>query len=263
MPTDANINENELQVARIAVYDDYLSAPRVVDIPPASIPTYIEQIASKTYELSQAKGGSIPYTVIREVSENFIHAQFREPCISILDGGNTIRFADQGPGIEDKERAQIPGFTSATSEMKQYIRGVGSGLPLAKEYLRFSNGRLTIEDNIKEGTVITITVDSATPQPSPVVYRQTPAEPQQAQPQPQTPAPQKVVLEARDRDVLLLAKDMGLIGPTEINVNLGISVSTAYRVLGKLEDAGLLEATSTRSKRMLTEAGFVALEEQE
>ena len=43
--------------------------------------------------------------VIREIVENFIHAHFVEPIISILDGGNTIRFADQGPGIEDKERA--------------------------------------------------------------------------------------------------------------------------------------------------------------
>lgn len=257
------MGQNELQIARIAVYDDYLSAPRVVDIPPSSIPVYIEQIASKTYELAQAKGGNIPYTVIREVAENFIHAQFREPCISILDGGNTIRFADQGPGIEDKERAQIPGFTSATSEMKQYIRGVGSGLPLAKEYLRFSNGRLTIEDNIKEGTVITITVDSDTPSPNPVVYSVAPSSttPAPTQTTQQQPPARTVNLDARDRDVLALAKEVGLVGPTEIKTNLDISVSTAYRILSKLEEAGLLETTTTRSKRMLTQAGFDALEE--
>lgn len=243
-------------IARIAVYDDYLSAPRIVDIPPENIPSYIEHIASKTYELAQAQGGRIPYTVIREVAENFIHAQFREPCISILNRGNTIRFADQGPGIEDKERAQLPGFTSATSEMKQYIRGVGSGLPLAKEYLRFSNGRLTIEDNIKEGTVITIEVSEENSPASPVVYAQTPKTTQQAAKR----AENRVKLEDREASVLYLARDMGLIGPTEVNVNLGLSIATAHRIITRLETAGLLETTSSR-KRMLTEAGFNALNE--
>ena len=142
---------------RIAVYDDLLAAPRIVDIEPSDIASYIEHITAKTYELAQAQGSSIPYTVIREVCENFIHAKFMEPCVSILDHGNTIRFTDQGPGIDDKERAQQPGFTSATSEMRKYIRGVGSGLPQVREYLKFSNGRLIIEDNIKAGTVVTIT----------------------------------------------------------------------------------------------------------
>lgn len=289
-----------LQMARIAVYDDFLSAPRIVDIPPTDIANYIEQIAAKTYELAQSKGSVIPYTVIREVSENFIHAQFKEPTVSILDNGNTIRFADQGPGIEDKEHAQMPGFTSATGEMKEYIRGVGSGLPIVKEYLRFSNGRLIIEDNIKEGTVITIKVNAQTPQAMPVVYQetaqqtmpaqqmmgaqQTYAQPQmgtyqqqgayqqnaQVQMQPQMGMQQTYIqqpimradikLNARERDVLSLANEMGVIGPTEINTNLGLSVSTAYRILNKLEELGLVETTDNR-KRMLTDAGYALANE--
>ncbi len=47
---------------------------------------------------------------MREVSENFIHARFKEIIVSILDHGNTIRFADQGPGINFKDKAQLPGF---------------------------------------------------------------------------------------------------------------------------------------------------------
>ena len=126
---------SEITSTRIAVYDDFLSAPRIIDIEPSDIARYIEEISSKTYELAQQKGSSIPYTVIREVCENFIHAQFKNPCISILEDGNTIKFTDQGPGITDKQRAQHPGFTSATSEMRKYIRGVGSGLPIVKDYL--------------------------------------------------------------------------------------------------------------------------------
>lgn len=162
------------QVARIAAYDDLLSAPRMVEIPPSDVASYIDKIASTTYEMATSLGGVIPYTVIREVSENFIHAQFKEITVSIMDHGCTIRFADQGPGIDNKDRAQLPGFSSATSEMKNYIRGVGSGLPMVKEYLKFSNGRLVIEDNICDGAVVTIAVDPNAMSQPPVVYQESP-----------------------------------------------------------------------------------------
>ena len=112
-------------VGRIALYDDLRSAPRVVEIKPADTAAYIEALASTVYEQSHGAGGTIPYTVIREVSENFIHARFKEVVVSILDKGNTIRFADHGPGIPSKEKAKMPGFSSAVAPMKNYIRGVG------------------------------------------------------------------------------------------------------------------------------------------
>lgn len=152
-------------VARIALYDDLRSAPRVTEIHPAPTAEFIESLASKIYEQARAAGGTIPYTVIREVSENFIHARFAEATVSILDEGNTIRFADQGPGIPYKDQAQIPGFTSAIEPMKHYIRGVGSGLPIVKEYLDFSHGTITIEDNLGTGAVVTISLRSAETQP--------------------------------------------------------------------------------------------------
>lgn len=80
--------------ARIASYDTLLSAPRIVEIPPLPIQDFIAQITNKTYELSHSLGGDIPYTVIQEVAENYIHADFMEPVVSILDKGNTITFAD-------------------------------------------------------------------------------------------------------------------------------------------------------------------------
>ena len=254
---EAEHTENELALAptRIAIYDDLLSAPRVVDVQPKAITPYIEEIAATTYNYAQAAGGSIPYTVIKEVCENFIHADFREPCVSILDKGNTIRFTDQGPGIEDKERAQLPGFTTATTEQRRYIRGVGSGLPTVREYLRFTNGRLSIEDNLREGTVVTITVDATTPQAQPVVYREQQA--QHAQ-----PSTRHEALEERERDVLVLAHELGAVGPTEINQSLGISLSTAYRILSKLEQRGLLLQTNDTRKRVLTNQGSAVLNEK-
>ena len=159
----------QLTPTRIAIYDDLLSAPRIVDIEPKEISQYMGEIAGMTYELAQQKGGSIPYTVIREICENFIHAHFKTPCVSILDNGNTIKFTDQGPGIPDKQKAQRY-FTSATPEMRKYIRGVGAGLPLVREWMEMSNGRLIIEDNIKEGTVVTIMLNQGVPNQIPVVY---------------------------------------------------------------------------------------------
>ena len=42
--------------------------------------------------------------------------------------------------------------------MKQYINGVGSGLPIVKEYLETKNGNIRIEDNLESGAVVTISV---------------------------------------------------------------------------------------------------------
>lgn len=144
--------------ARIAVFDDPAAAPRVVVVQPKDIRTYLEEVTATVTRLAKEQGGRISFTVIREVVENLVHAYFIEPTISILDGGNTIRFSDQGPGISEKSRALEYGTTSATEEMKRYIRGVGSGLPYAQQYMEDHGGTLTIEDNIHSGTIVTISL---------------------------------------------------------------------------------------------------------
>lgn len=149
--------------ARIAIYDDLRSAPRIMEITPAETGIFIENLASSIYNQARIAGGSIPYTVVREVSENFIHARFQEIIVSIMDNGNTIRFADQGPGIASKEKAQLPGFSSAIEPMKSYIRGVGSGLPIVRDYLEVSHGSITIEDNLNQGSVVTISLVKDSP----------------------------------------------------------------------------------------------------
>lgn len=173
----ADAGDGELAVcypARIAVYDDAAAAPRVVVVEPSDIRTYLEEITATVTRLAQEQGGRIPFTVIREVVENLIHAYFIEPTVSILDAGNTIRFSDQGPGITDKSRALEYGTTSATTEMKRYIRGVGSGLPYAQQWLEDKGGSLTVEDNILKGTVVTVTLNpegtASTPAQEPLAY---------------------------------------------------------------------------------------------
>ena len=146
--------------ARIAIYDDFVSAPHILEISPNTTTEFIENLTTSIYSNAQKQGGSIPYTAIREVTENFIHAQFSEIVVSIFNKGRTIRFADQGPGIIDTQKAQLPGFSSATEPMKQYIRGVGSGLPIVKEYLNVTHGNIIIENNISAGAVVTLNQDS-------------------------------------------------------------------------------------------------------
>lgn len=157
-------DEGPLEVtnpARVAVYDDAAAAPRVVVIEPKGVREYLEEITSTVSSLAREQGGTIPFMVIREIVENFVHAYFQAPTISILDGGDTIRFSDQGPGIREKDRALQYGTSSATEEMKRYIRGVGSGLPYVQQYMEVKGGSLEIEDNISGGTVVTISTRPA------------------------------------------------------------------------------------------------------
>lgn len=153
--------ETTVYATRIAIYDDMLSTPRVLVVQPKDPRSYLEEVTNTVYRCMKEQGGSLSLMVIRELVENFIHAHFAEPIVSVLDGGNTIRFADQGPGISDKERAFEFGVTSANRSMKRYIRGTGAGLPMVQQYLENAGGAVSIEDNLGAGTVVTVSVDPA------------------------------------------------------------------------------------------------------
>lgn len=146
---------------RISVYDDMLSTPRVIVVEQSDVRTYLEDVTNTVHRTMKEQGGRLSLMIIRELVENFIHAQFSEPVISILDNGDTIRFADQGPGINDKERAFEFGVTSADKSKKRYIRGTGAGLPMVQQYVEAAGGAISVEDNLGSGTVVTVSVDPA------------------------------------------------------------------------------------------------------
>lgn len=229
--------------ARIAVYDSLAASPRVEDVDGADLADAIERVASRTYNIARERGGGIPYTIIREVAENLIHAGFSEVVVTILDDGNTIRFSDQGPGIEDKDRAFLPGFSTATAEMKAYIKGVGSGLPIVKECLGFAAGSVDIEDNLGRGTVVTLRVEPRTERGADPVGGD-------------TPAPR---LSDRQKQVLSLVMELGYAGPSVVARELSVGLSTAYRDLAALEEVGLIVADET-GKRALTDEGIAFLD---
>lgn len=229
--------------ARVALYDDLKSAPRITKVSPAPTDEFIEHLTTTVYEQSKLAGGKIPYTLIREVSENFIHAQFKEIVVSILDGGNTVRFADQGPGIQEKEKAQQPGFSSAIEPMKDFIRGVGSGFPIVRDYLDERDGSIVIEDNLTSGAVVTISLVKKKPERKAAGTTATPP-----------PLP-RIPLSQREREFVMLLQREGELGVTELRDLSETPASTTYNTLCKLEEAGLVEKASNK-KRMLSELGY-------
>jgi anti-sigma regulatory factor (Ser/Thr protein kinase) len=228
---------------RIAVYDTLTSPPRVVDVEEKDVPALIASLAEKTYHSCREQGGTVPYTVITELIENLIHARFRDVVITILDGGRVVRISDHGPGVADKERAFEPGFTTATADQRLYIRGVGSGLPMARESLAFLSGVVTVEDNLGGGSVVTVKM----PQQAAASAPQTP----DAAPSPK--------LTIRQKRVLALLMEVNAAGPTQVARELHTSPATAHRELHLLDQMGLVHSLRD-GKRALTEDGMALLE---
>lgn len=248
--------------ARIAVYDDLLSVPHVTEVAPAPTGDFIGALSAEVYNQAQRIGGGIPFTAIKQVTENFIHARFQEVVVSILDKGNTIRFADQGPGIKDKERAQQPGFSSATAPMKKYIDGVGSGLPIVREYLDVKHGRLKIEDNLNGGAVVTLTLTSQDEDDGfsysggrtrPAISESTPS--QDRRPDNSDGLARSITngLSKRGHSILLLFAQEDIWGVQDISETLRYPLSSTHAELKKLEEAGLIEKIG--KKRMLSSIG--------
>ena len=252
---------------RIALYDNMRSIPRVIDSEYENIADFINDVSQKTYNLSHEMGGKIPYTIIREIIENLIHAEFKEITISIMSGGNHIMVSDQGPGINDKEKAVLPGYTSATSTMKQYIRGVGSGLPIVKETITFSGGIIDISDNMKQGTVISLKIGSpgqdGFSSPETAAIPEGPRlSPEEIEKKLSIEAFEKLnneILTERQKKILFLILELEEAGPSTIGQELGFSLSTSYRELILLEKNKLLSSDSS-GKRKLSKKGLKYLE---
>jgi DNA-binding MarR family transcriptional regulator len=249
----------------VAVYADAACAPRVIDIEEMPVDEFIETASATVHEACRAEGSDIPYTVIREVTENLVHANFAEPVISILNRGETVRFADQGPGFDDKERAMLPGFTTARGEAKRYIRGVGSGLPLVRDYLVHSGGSICIEDNLGGfGSVVTLTFSHREDQRrGRALGDESRQQALSARPLAalldeqlliETPAAPPLRMTARQLQVLALVLEAGIAGPSLVSKELGVGLSTAYRDLASLEENGLI--ASENGKRSLTPEGI-------
>jgi len=239
-PADAPLGPG---APRIAIYDTLTSPPRVVSVEERDVPGLIAALAEKTYHSCREQGGNVPFTVINELIENLIHAFFRDVVITILDAGRVVRISDHGPGVDDKDRAFLPGFTTATATQRRFIRGVGSGLPIARESLGFLRGAITVEDNLGGGAVFTIkmpqqpALEAAGPRAAPAAPR----------------------LSTRQKKILVLLMELNVAGPSALARELGVAPATAYRELHLLEQMRLVHSRGD-GKRALTEEGMSLLE---
>jgi predicted HTH transcriptional regulator len=264
-PGRTSLDYNTIDIpVRIAVYDNMKSIPRIIDLQFDNITSFINKTTQETYDLSHNAGGKIPFTIIKEIIENLIHADFNEIIITILDNGNHIIISDQGPGIENKDKAFLPGFTSATKKMKEYIRGVGSGFPIVKETITFSGGSIDVKDNIKSGTVISLKLESSN------VIRKLGVS-SSTMPDEQKPGtdlkpssevsdkPSYKSLSERQKKILFVILELEEAGPSTIARELNLSLSTSYRELIKLEKSKFL-ITGKNGKRKLSKKGTKYLE---
>jgi hypothetical protein len=143
--------------ARLAVYHSDQALPQISVLAAEDCLSLIDTLCRKTQHASQERGGVVPLLALREIVENLLHASFQDVVVSVLPDGSVL-VSDHGPGISDKERAMRPGFTTASTLLRRYIRGVGSGLTVAEEALQAIGGALRLEDNLAGGTVVSLLV---------------------------------------------------------------------------------------------------------
>ena len=233
---------------KVAVYSEG-GEPEVSEISAASTGAAGAKCFKVVVEKVRECKGCVPEKALQELIENLIHADFEGVVISVLEGGNVVRISDKGPGIQDKNRAFEFGFSGARPNAAQEIRGVGAGLGIARAAAEKAGGKVTIEDNIGGGTVVTLSVGETTQ------VRSTENSPEQ-------PAPRrkysdsfpKMNISERQQKVLVTVLESGELGPSTVAERLGISVSTAYRDLSVLEEHGLV-ASIDSGKRVITLLG--------
>lgn len=275
-----------LNPCRLAVYDDPAATPQVIEIAPQPVDSYMNAITQEVIGVLRGFHSSIPFMVVRECVENLIHASFKNPTVSIMYEGKLVRFSDQGPGISHKEAALEFGTTTATNEMRKYIRGVGSGLPVAHQYMLDRGGSLVIEDNLERGCVITISLaedqantnqktanhhslprtasqnqgtqivgeeeNFSSPSFKKPLYKKT--EPKNYEEEVKSSSP-TLMLDEKEKMALFLCLSREKIGPTDLMQLFGHSLSTWSRTLQYLVGLGLMNKPAHQQKYRLSPMG--------
>jgi predicted transcriptional regulator len=234
--------------ARVVVYLEG-RAPEISEVSAASMGAASAKLTKFVADKVGELGGKVPEEAVREVVENLVHAGYRGVIISVLQRGNIVRVSDKGPGIEDKDRAFEFGFSGATGEVVERIRGVGAGLGMARAAAEKVGGTVIAEDNLGGGAVVTISVP-VEGKPGETGAQGSPGVPKRRYPD----VVPKMKLSGRQEKVLVTVLENGEVGPSTVAERLEMSVSTAYRDLSQLEEQGLVAAVES-GKRVITPLG--------
>jgi hypothetical protein len=214
--------------ARLAVYSTPGEPPAVEELAEADPAVLIERLCEAVAERSP-----IPAPAVREVVENLVHAGFRDALVSVLDGGAVVRVSDHGPGIPDPSLALLPGFTAAGPAEREVVRGVGCGLPLARDLMAEAGGALEVAGNLGGGAAVTL---SAPPPPAPGAGGGEPP------------------CSAAGRELLALLLEVGAATPEALAAELRRTRAECGRELALLQHRALVVREPGGSRR-LTDAG--------
>lgn len=229
--------------ARIVIYTEKGQLPTFIRVDFTTIDDFTNSITHAIDKSLSNLGKSYPIYIIKEIVDNFIFAQFSDVTVSIMNKGNLLRFSDHGEGIENKELCLLPGFSTANSFHRKYIRATGSGLTIVSDYMDSIGGKLTVEDNFNKGTVITLLFPEAKEDI-------TSKGPQKGENATYTNEQLLTILNERQKEVISMAMHYDELGPSIVNEILGIPITTAFRDLVVLENHGLLEEASLKKKRI-------------
>ena len=224
--------------ARLAIYRDGEPEPKVEEVQGTGPQEVIHKLCTATLQVVRDLGGSLPQPAVRALIENLVHARFECSTVTIMDGGRTLRVADQGPGIPDKHRALEPGYSSAGVRERAIIAGVGAGLAVAARQAEEGGGSLEISDNLGGGTVVTLSFatkvkDGPSTPLTPLLNELHPL--RQAVPD----GPSE--LSDNGKRILLLLAELGGSGLSTICDELRISPAAARSELDSLRRLGLLD----------------------
>ncbi len=207
---------------------------------PAGEPPLVEELASEDPAVlveslcdAVAERSALPAPAVRELVENLVHAGFRDAVVSVLDGGAVLRVADHGPGIADPARALAPGFSTAGPAERAIVRGVGCGLPLARELVAAAGGALEVAENLGGGAVVTLSLPG---------------------PEPPTGDALEPACSEAAREILALLLEVDGATPETLARELGRSRAECGRELALLQHRGLAVREPGGARR-LTDAG--------
>lgn len=242
--------------ARLAIYQDGEPEPKVEEVEGAGPQELIHKLCTVLEVVIREQHSDLPQPAIKALVQNLLHARFQNATISVMDGGRTVRFADRGPGIADKQLALQPGYSSAGEAERRLIPGVGSGLAVAARLAAERGGRLEIGDNLGGGTVVTMAIPASDTRMRARAFKSVvPDHMVVAAPGSLRPG----VTSDKGKRLLLLLAELGGASLTTIGDELRISTEAARSEVEALRRLGLLDPRD-QSQIRLTPDGLNHLE---
>lgn len=217
---------------RVAVLDG--ESFTVHDVLADDFPSFRDKVAETVFPSLEGTFPRLPEITLRELLDNLVHAVPCSASVVVDSSLKRLYICDTGPGIGRLDLAMEPGYSTATEVHRSIIRGVGLGFYLVEREVRELGGELQVFSHPGEGTYVAVSLLGGD------LLRED--------------AELVNGLSHRQNNILFLLTEEGYVGPSRVAQELGISLSTSYRELVRLEKMGIV-GRSPDGKRFLSEMG--------